>query len=257
MTISVLPEDPDNPYRLGAHLDHDPKNADYPLAAITESVAPPATPRPVRWNRYVPVWDQGNVPMCVAEAVSGFAVTDPYYPLLSDSQHAVAQNPAHRQELYVAANGDDGIIGKHEGTTANAGFKYAHVLDLQPPATAEYDWVYGHTNVLAEALAYLDRVGPLLLCCPWHQDMFAPDSYGFVSPVGEIVGGHATLITWHAAKDGMFNGSPEAVLVDNSWSTNWCPQLEGSFRMSIATLDQLFSEGATVSAWYPTSLPTP
>src|SRR5690242_14977225 len=67
----VLKEAPYNPHRTGRHVVHDERSFSYAYFAI-----PYGALKSVRWDRRIPVLDQGSIGSCTANAATGWLGTD-------------------------------------------------------------------------------------------------------------------------------------------------------------------------------------
>lgn len=94
----------------------------------------------------------------------------------------------------------------YEGTSVLAGAKAVQRQNHMK----EYRWAFNLNDVLL-ALGYQ---GPGVLGCNWTNDMFNPDTNGFVKPTGDIAGGHAILVR-------AVNIKKKFVTLANSWGTDW------------------------------------
>lgn len=176
------------------------------------------------WNPGT-ILDQGYTSQCVAYTAEGLLMASPYRNLMY-------RTPA---ELYLEAQRVDEWPGEepvYYGTSIRAGMK---VLQSAGYLTG-YQWAFDAETVVR----YILSTGPVALGTNWYLAMSSPDRYGFVHPVGPIVGGHAYLATGANRDIKCTDGTKGAIRFVNSWGTYWGQT--GKAWMSFATLDRLIKE---------------
>jgi hypothetical protein len=94
----------------------------------------------------------------------------------------------------------------YEGTSVLAGIKIVKNLNY----IKEYRWAFNIDDVLYG----IGHNGPAVLGIPWFYDMYFPDINGFITPTGQMVGGHAILARAINIRKGY-------VTLRNSWGKNW------------------------------------
>jgi hypothetical protein len=106
-------------------------------------------------------------------------------------------------------------------------------------AAVRQGWIdsYTHAFGLSHALGAL-QLGPVLVGTTWHEDMFTPDSKGFVHPTGAIAGGHEYLLIGDDAKG--------KLTFLNSWGSGW--GRSGRFYMTYTDFDALLKDSGDVTA---------
>jgi hypothetical protein len=128
--------------------------------------------------------------------------------------------------LYELARYVDEWEGEdYEGTSIRAGAKVLQLLGF----FREYHWA-SQLDLIVSAL--LER-GPVVMGTHWYTGMLSPDPEGFIAPWGNVLGGHAYLLT-------AVDGHAKRVRVKNSWSRAWGDN--GHAWLSFHDLEQLLSE---------------
>lgn len=207
--------------RLDRLVQFDERSRSFPIRPEVED-------KPLRsysWNKNV--WlDQGSEGACV-----GFSVC-----------HELAARPGvvteltnwyAREEIYWEAQKRDPWAGGaypgaepfYEGSSVLAGIQVAHELGY----FEEYRWAFSEHD-LALAVGYR---GPAVLGVNWYTGMFDTDADGYISPTGQIAGGHAILCAAISVKN-------DAYRLDNSWGLGW--GVNGSCYIKRADLARLLAE---------------
>ena len=173
-----------------------------------------------------PHFDQGNVGACVAFAMGHELAARPsevtnlnYDYLLKEIYWEAQRNDPWEGGSYPGAS------PQYEGTSVLAGVKAARKLGH----FNEYRWAF-NTN---DALYGIGHNGPAVIGVNWYAGMLSPDSSGFITPTGSILGGHAVLVRAINMKKGY-------VTIRNSWGLDW--GINGDCYMSFDDFDKLLSE---------------
>jgi hypothetical protein len=246
----TIPELPDNPYRLGRHVNHDERSRNFPFLAA------PQAPASVEWARRAPVFDQGQLGSCTGNAAAGWLGTD---------------NAVRKGLTTVTAPLPDGTLDENDAIEI---YHQATVLDpypgTYPPDDTGSDGL-SVTKVL-QSMGYVDsythgfnfqavlsalQVGPVLFGTNWYQGMFTPDSQGFVKVSGSIAGGHEYVCVGVDVDGTLWNKGAQVLKFTNSWGTSFADH--GYFYMTYATAQRLLSESgdATVPHAVVVAPPTP
>lgn len=201
--------------RLGRHVVHDDKSWGYRVQMSRPVL------HSVDHERHNPIWDQGNVGSCTANALLGVLVTGPFYVKGRDFTEADAQAVYH-EETQID---DRQIPGRWPpDDTGSAGIYSMKVA-------RKHKWIKLYRHIFAtETVLGTLVTRPVSVGIPWYQEMFDPDKDGFVEAKGRIVGGHQICV------DGI-NPDKEWVRFANSWGNDW--GREGWGFMSFDTLDTL------------------
>lgn len=110
----------------------------------------------------------------------------------------------------------------YDGTSVRAGAK---ILKKQGFINSYY-WAWD-IDTIVDALLNL---GPIVVGTWWTEDMFYPDTKGWIKATGEMAGGHAYLL------DGV-NTKKKKIRIKNSWGREWGKN--GFAYISFDDLDQL------------------
>lgn len=194
MTAAPIPEQPGLPYRLGRHLNHDPRSRGFPAPAAR-------TIRDVAWRTYGPRLDQGQLGSCTGNALVGALMTRPNYR----STRRLTEADAVR--AYTRATVIDPFEGAYPPTdTGSDGLSVCK-------AGVEFGWLvgYDHAFGLSHLLDAL-MSGAVMVGTVWHEGMFSPDGRGRLTVTGDIVGGHEYVITGR---------SGHWLRILNSWGLPW------------------------------------
>jgi hypothetical protein len=92
------------------------------------------------------------------------------------------------------------------GATLLGGVKAASAMGFY----TEYRWAFSED----ELLLGVGHRGPALIGCNWYEGMFEPNSRGFITPTGRLLGGHAICIEGVSL-------SEDAYILCNSWGESW------------------------------------
>lgn len=230
-----LPERPDNPYRLGRHVRHDPRSLRY-------KVQPTGIAQTAIWERKIPVLDQGDLGSCTGNATIGVLGTEPFYSALSPVQRQ-ALTEAEAIRLYSQATQLDPFDGTYPPTdTGSDGLDVAK-------AAVKFGYLSGYKHITSVAAAQTAIVaGPFIVGSDWFDGMFDPDASGEVQISGAVAGGHeyecfgyqAGADRWHFW---------------NSWGTSWGTR--GAFWMSGGTFAELLARDGDATTFIPVTQPAP
>jgi len=147
--------------------------------------------------------DQGQTPHCVSFAWHHELMALP--KRVEFASDLAADNMAH-QRYYDMQKLDEWAGEDYDGTSVLAGAKLMRQLGYLD----NYRWAFS----LTDALRALSYEGPLVIGINWHEDMYDPDAKGFLRDTGEVVGGHALLVSSVSAVY-------KHVTVWNSWGRSW------------------------------------
>lgn len=189
-------------FGLGRIASFDPRDKKFLMSA------PPATQIEIRSRHWItgPVMNQGDKPHCVAYAGQQFLRTAP----------VVNKYYKTPQELYTACQRNDEWEGEspdYDGTSITALFKVFRDAGY----VKEWQNAFDLDTVVRHVLA----VGPVVFGFNWFDSMFATDQFGFIKPVGNIVGGHAILAKGVNLDTVCPDGSRGALRLVNSWGREW------------------------------------
>ncbi len=220
----LIPEAPDNPYRLGRSVNHDERSKAYPAA-----LAP--TYKAVWWPHYGPVINQGQIGSCTGNALVDCLMTGPLYR----QGRNLSEPDAVR--AYERATQIDPFPGQYPpDDTGSDG------LDACK-AGVEFGWLKGYTHAFGlDACLRALTLGPVMIGIPWYTSMFNPGPGGVLTVSGTVAGGHEVALTAITAS-GM-------VRILNSWGSSWA--VSGTAFLRFADLAALLGQNGDVTV--PVSL---
>lgn len=159
------------------------------------------------WNN-PGIYDQGGTAQCVAYSTKKLLTAGPITNPLS-------KHPWDFTQFYDLCQDNDEWAGdNYDGTSVRAAFKVAKQAGL----ISEYNWAFDEPT----ARAYVGLVSPMVVGTDWHMDMFTPDRWGYITPSGQLAGGHAYLLVGLDPKrQHPITGHVGAYRVANSWGTGW------------------------------------
>lgn len=222
-------------YPLGRRVNHDPRSWNY---RVTHDSAARTT---VRWDRLVPVLDQGQLGSCTGNAGTGVLGTQPYYSGLTGLTPVLDENYA--VQLYSDASKVDGDPDQYPPTdTGSDGLSVAKVLKTRGLISG-----YQHAFGIDDAFAAIQS-GPLMVGTDWYTGMFHPDETGQVYQSGSVAGGHEYECIGYDATTDLW----EFV---NSWGTSWARA--GHFFMTTTTFDRLLQRQGDLILLTPLMQPAP
>jgi hypothetical protein len=246
------------PFRLGRHIEHDPRSLAY-----AHGVLPQSAIKTVEWTRRIPILDQGSLGSCTGNAGTGVLGTDSAgrtasttvtitpagaaasHGLFTAGEHALDE--AFAVALYSLATILDGVSGQYPPTdTGSTGLGVAKALKALGLA-GSYTHAFS-TAALNSAL----QTSPVMIGIPWLKSMFdtATDGRILVDHTSGIAGGHELELCRYDASTGEY-------WVPNSWNTSWGDK--GWAYFTAADLTWLLSQqgDVTVPAWATAPTPTP
>lgn len=177
----------------------DARDRDYPIRSLVEA-APPPTASSRHWNANGWWGDQGATSMCVAYSWLHWLEDGP----ITHRGPAPLINPA---EVYDEARKIDEIPGEaYDGTTVRAG---AQVLRSRGFIT-EFRWAESVEDIVNAVLNF----GPVVMGTNWYEGMMATSKTGYITPTGQVLGGHAWVINGVSLAN-------QTVRLKNSWGRGW------------------------------------
>jgi hypothetical protein len=228
----VLREDVIERFRLGRHVEHDPRSRQYRWPGeITHF----DDLRTVVHRHYGPVLDQGNLGSCTGNAISQCCNTAPTHVpgtrLLIERDAISIYGKATQVDEFP-----DAYPPIDTGSSGLAVCKIAKSLNLIKE--------YRHAFSIEEAISALqDR--PVITGIPWLEAMDYPDHNGLVRVEGQVRGGHEIVgVGVHIPN---YAKSILDLIVEfiNSWSKGW--GLRGRFYMEARGWAKLLENDGDVS----------
>jgi hypothetical protein len=219
----------------------DQRSLAFPVSASLN--AEQQTPVSKKWTvpAGTPVLDQGQEGACV-----GFGITHEllYYPV---AVRGLDANFA-REKIYWVAQRDDPWPGgsypeaspRYEGTSVLYGVKAAADLGYYK----EYRWATSEKEMCL-GVGYL---GPAIIGVDWYEGMFRPNDKGYITPSGDKVGGHCTLIVGVNVREGYYT-------LHNSWGESWGDH--GNAKISRKDMAKLMADNGEICIVTQRTLPPP
>lgn len=234
-TFRYLKELSGNPHRMGRHQVHDVLDAlpERDAANLVDVFAPI---RSVHHEEFEPVFNQGDLGSCTANAALGTLVTAPF------GKTGVAYTENDAVALYELETTLDNtqIPGSYPpDDTGSTGPWSMMALEKQHRIRS-----FTHTRSAHHALLLLNQ-GPISIGVTWFQSMFTVEklpsgqSAIHVDPNTEVAGGHQVCFVANDTRAQM-------VYVRNSWGDSWGD--DGHAWLSWADLKFLFANGADAVA---------
>jgi hypothetical protein len=208
---------------LGRHVEHDPRSRQYPARKATQ-------PRSVLWTHRAPVLDQGDLGSCTGNALAQCLNTTKFVQSRPGRRYLDEQ---YARLLYAKATVLDTFPGAWPPTdTGSSGLGVAKA-GVALGYLTRYEHAFGFDH-FAAALT----LQPVIVGTNWYSTMFDTDSDGFVSPAGQLAGGHEYLALG-------INHRERYVTFLNSWSDGW--GVKGKFRMTLDDFTALLDEDGDVT----------
>lgn len=240
MPASLLHEQSGLPYRLGRHINHDPRSRLFGFSARPEADVPIVT---TSWQRRIPILDQGSLGSCTGNAAAGWIGTDNTVRAGITDFGGTPVDEADAVAIYSQATRIDPFPGVYPpDDTGSDGLSVAKVLKAWGLADS-----YSHCFTLDETLRAC-MSGPVLIGILWYENMCYPDVDGLVTPGGPVVGGHELCLT-------AVDVDARRVTFANSWGDSW--GVVGYGQMTWDTLGRLLSEDGDATVPHPVPVPLP
>jgi len=233
---------------LGRHVNHDPRSRRFAFTSgAPSSYRPPAILHP----RHVPIFDQGQLGSCTANASLGIMATGPYWDALCAVTGTATPLGAGPYPFT-----EDGAVSLYHDITANDPYEGTYPPDdtgsdglsaAQALQRAGIIPGYQHTFSLADALAALAHF-PLMVGTNWTEQMFYPDSNGLIKYKGSVFGGHEWIVDQYVPEHDWIGGT-------TSWGASFGKN--GRFYMTVADFGKLLAADGDVTIPTPATAPAP
>lgn len=231
-----IPEQAVSGKPLGRHVFHDPRSLDYQVHAD-------GTVATVRWERIIPVLDQGNVGSCTGNAAVGHLGTQPEDATLQSLlSSGLVLDEQEALTIYSAAEVIDGDGPYPPNDNGSSGLSVAKACKNAALISG-----YLHMTSLAACQTAI-QTGPFIIGINWYDGFDNPDANGRVSISGSVRGGHEVEVIGYDTQTDLW----EAV---NSWGTSY--GVGGHFFFSSVDFTRLLSEQGDATQFVPLSQPAP
>lgn len=210
--------------RLGRRVEHDSRSRAYAVEA--EAVT---RLKSIQHVRHVPVFDQGQVGSCTANAAVGCLGTGAFYAAVGQS--ILTADPAADEQYALSCYSDEqrllGYGPYPPADNGGSGLAIAKVLKKRGLIHG-----YRHAFSLNAALTALSKQ-PVIIGIPWYTQMFNPDSTGRITPGGGVAGGHEIVLD-------QLDVENQKVWLTNSWGAGW--GITGRASLTFTDLGDLLSQ---------------
>jgi hypothetical protein len=223
--------------RLGRHLWLDARSLSYMVENDGHAMGKGLVSK--KWERIIPILNQGQLGSCTGNAGTGALGTQPFYDKCGHSTFAAASDAAALEDFAVSLYSDATAVDPYPGTykptdTGSSGLAVCKVLKGRGVIRG-YRWAR-----TAQGFLQLLQTGPVMQGMPWYEAFFTPDRSGFIDsdphwPTSELAGGHEVeALEVELDTRDLFNS---VITYANSWDTSWGDA--GCFRMRLRTYEQL------------------
>lgn len=227
--------------RLRRHVLHDSASRRYPFDTSRLAIAS------VEHERVLPVFDQGHVGKCTAEAALGVLGTAPYWSANIMDRFAKAfgiVGDKGTDAFYGAEetlDGDGPFPAQDNGSSGLTSAKVARAAGLISGWT--------QTFTLDEFLKALTAY-PISCGTVWYESMSKVKATGMVNvdPTSGVAGGHQYECVGYSTATGLLKFA-------NSWGTSWGDN--GFFYMRASTFGKLLAHKGDATIFTPNTLPAP
>jgi hypothetical protein len=226
--------------RLGRHLWLDARSLSYMVENNAHIMGKGLASK--KWERIIPILNQGQLGSCTGNAGTGALGTQPFYDkcghdaLATDSGITVT---TALEDFAVTLYSDATTVDPYPGTykptdTGSSGLAVCKVLKGRSVIRG-YQWAR-----TAQGFLQLLQAGPVMQGMPWYEAFFTPDKSGFIDsdphwPTSQLAGGHEVeALEVELDTHDLFNS---VITYANSWDTSWGDA--GYFRMRLRTYEQL------------------
>lgn len=185
--------------RLGRSVEHDPRSRQFPARRATR-------PRSVLWVHNAPVLEQGDLGSCTGNAMAQLLNTTKFAKSRPGRRYLDEQ---YARLLYAKATVLDSFPGAWPPTDTGSSALGVAKAAIALGYCTEYHHCFGFDHFL-ETIA----LQPVIAGTSWYSAMFDPDTNGFITPGGQLAGGHEYLILGANTRE-------KYVTILNSWGDGW------------------------------------
>lgn len=223
--------------RLGRHVLHDPRSLAFQIHAVGAAAT-------VKWDRRIPVLDQGDIGSCTGNAAVGHLGTEPDDDAVASllASGALKLDEAEALRIYSAAEVIDGDGPYPPNDNGSSGLSVAKAAKAAGLISG-----YLHITSLAACQTAI-KAGPFIVGSNWYTSMDNPTATGLVQVSGQVRGGHEYECVGYDAATDLW----EFV---NSWGSGYGQA--GHFFYSSASFTRLLSEEGDATQFVPLSQPAP
>jgi hypothetical protein len=235
LIVRRIPETIVEGKRLGRHVRHDPRSLAY--------VLPESAPVTVRWERTIPVLDQGNVGSCTGNAAVGVLGTAPAFAALAAKiAEGLKLDENEALNLYSAAEIIDGGAGLPSEDQGSSGLSVAK-------AAKKAGLISGFVHATSIGGCHTAiQAGPFMAGTDWFTGMDSPNSNGVVTATGTVRGAHEYECI-------AYDGATDLWEFVNSWGLGY--GVAGHFFYSSADFARLLGAQGDATQLIPLSQPAP
>jgi hypothetical protein len=238
----LIPERPDNPYRLGRHEHHDARSLTFPFVAPA-----PAKFVTVTWPAPGPILNQGNIGGCVGWTGADILNTPAFDALRTQVNAGAFYGDPEGLRLYELATTDDGMGPPYPpDDRGSSGLGLATALQ-NLGLISSYTHAFGFAH-FRQAIAF----GPVACGTLWTQTMFQPDSAGVVHLGGltqdNVAGGHEYMVRG-------IDYEAQTVRMRNHWTAAW--GINGEADIGFDDFEELLDNNGDVTVLEPPEAATP
>jgi hypothetical protein len=190
-------------------------------------------------NRYVGIFDQGQIGSCTGNAGIGSISTDPF---INSDNNVYPRNEVGAVHLYSDAQVLDGNGIYPPNDNGSSGLSIASILKSKGLISG-----YQHTFTLDDALKAGSQYA-FITGTNWYEGMFTPDADGRVHITGKLAGGHEYELS-------EIDVDNQKIWFFNSWGSNW--GIGGRFYLTFADYGLLLSQHGDVTVLIPPSVTPP
>jgi hypothetical protein len=193
-----------NGERTGRHVLHDDRSRAHDAADDVRTVTRQIT---TVHRRIAPIWDQGRIGSCTANAALGTLMTEPLWNGAWNFSEPDCL-ALYAQETKI----DDAQIPGHYPPTDTGS---SGLWSMKTLKRAGFITGYKHAFSF-DTLCRLLQLSPVSIGIPWYQSMFTPSPRGVISvdPASGLAGGHQLSAVG-------VDYEREGIKIANSWGESW------------------------------------